>query len=115
MQDAQVLVVEARVERLGKDNGAGLLAGAAVVIDGTDSIASKLLLNQLSLDLGIPLIHAGAVGLGGQLLTILPHRSACLCCLFPEPPSDDDAPTCQQAGILGPVVGAVGLAAAREG
>jgi adenylyltransferase/sulfurtransferase len=54
------------------------------------------------------------VGLDGQLCTILPGRSACLRCLFRELPGEDDLPTCQQSGILGPVVGAIGLAAAAE-
>jgi molybdopterin/thiamine biosynthesis adenylyltransferase len=106
--------IETCAERLVEGNGKSLLVGWSVILDGTDGVASKLLLNQLALDLDVPLVHAGAVGLGGQLFTVLPHRSACLRCLFPEPPSDDDAPSCQQAGILGPVVGAVGLAAARE-
>jgi molybdopterin/thiamine biosynthesis adenylyltransferase len=62
----------------------------------------------------VPLVHAGAVGLDGQLFSILPQRSACLRCLFPELPREDELLTCQQAGILGPVVGLIGLAAARE-
>jgi len=91
-----------------------LLTGYRVIVDGTDGLASKALLNDAALELDVPLVHAGAVGLDGQLFSILPRRSACLRCLFPELPREDDLPTCQQAGILGPVVGLVGLAAARE-
>ena len=85
-----------------------------MLLDGTDGLEAKDLLNEVALELEIPLIHAGAVGLDGQLMTILPHRTACLRCLFVELPEEDELPTCQQSGILGPVVGAVGLAAARE-
>lgn len=108
------VALELRRERLEPETAGRLLDGHAVVVDGTDSLASKVALNDAALASGTPLVHAGAVGLDGQLLTILPGRSTCLRCLFPELPGEDDLPTCQQAGILGPVVGAVGFAAAVE-
>lgn len=108
------LRVRALSERVDAANAARILAGHAVVLDGTDGLPSKALLNDAALELRTPLVHAGALGLDGQLLTILPGRTACLRCLFPELPDADDLPTCQQAGILGPVVGAIGLAAAAE-
>lgn len=101
-------------ERVEHDSASALLDGFDVILDGTDSLASKALLNDTALGLGTPLVHAGAVGLDGQLLTILPGQSACLRCLFPDLAGADDLPTCQQAGILGPVVGAIGLLAASE-
>lgn len=106
-----VVVHDARVEA---STARELLAGYQVIVDGTDGLASKALLNATALELETPLVHAGALGLDGQLMTILPGRSACLRCLFTDLPEDDDLPSCQQAGILGPVVGAVGLAAAGE-
>lgn len=109
--DLRVESVRARVDA---GNADALLAGHAVILDGTDGLPSKSMLNDAALALGIPLVHAGAVGLDGQLFTILPGRTACLRCLFPELPGEDDLPTCQQSGILGPVVGAIGLAAADE-
>jgi adenylyltransferase/sulfurtransferase len=101
-------------ERLEHDSVARLLADAAVILDGTDSFASKLLLNQAAIRLGVPLVHAGVLGMDGQLFTILPGETACLRCLFAEVPPDDELPSCQQAGVLGAVVAAVGMAAARE-
>jgi len=101
-------------ERLEPDSVARLLAGAAVILDGTDNFASKLLLNQAAIRLGVPLVHAGVLGMEGQLFTILPGETACLRCLFSEVPPDDELPSCQQAGVLGAVVAAVGMAAARE-
>ena len=108
------LRVEAACARVDDDSFHRLLDGYAVILDGTDGLPSKVLLNDAALALDVPLVHAGAVGLDGQLFTILPNRSACLRCLFPELPDEDDLATCQQSGILGPVVGLVGLAAARE-
>jgi len=108
------LEISGHATAVDRKTGAALLAGHAVIIDATDGIDTKVLLNDLSVELGIPLVHAGVLGLDGQLMTIVPGRTACLRCLFVELPADDELPTCQQAGILGPVVGSVGLAAARE-
>ena len=106
--------VKVHVARLDERNAAALLQAHDVVVDGTDGLSSKDLLNRVALELRVPLVHAGAIGLDGQLMTILPGRTACLRCLFVELSPEDELPTCQQAGVLGPVVGAVGLAAARE-
>lgn len=81
-----------------------LLAGADVVVDGTDSIAAKFLVNDAAVALGIPLVHAGAVGFRAQLMTIVPGAGACYRCVFEEPPPPDDLPSCEDAGVLGPVV-----------
>lgn len=106
--------VRSHTVAIDRDKGRSLLRDHAVIVDATDGMESKVLLNELALELETPLVHAGVVGLDGQLMTILPGRSACLRCLFVELPEEDDLPTCQQAGVLGPVVGAVGLASARE-
>jgi molybdopterin/thiamine biosynthesis adenylyltransferase len=84
------------------------------VIDATDGIASKYLVNDGAVLCGIAYAHAGVVGLQGQLMTVVPRRSACLRCLFPTPPADGDLPTCQEAGILGPLAGSIGLLQAGE-
>jgi adenylyltransferase/sulfurtransferase len=58
--------------------------------------------------------HAGVVGLQGQTMTVLPGKTACLRCLFPDSTAPEDAPTCQGAGILGPVAGAIAFVQASE-
>lgn len=108
------LDVRAHVAAVTRQNGTDLLADHDVILDATDGMDVKVLLNEIAVELDTPLVHAGVLGLDGQLMTIAPNRSACLRCLFVELPSADEIPSCQQAGILGPVVGAVGLAAARE-
>lgn len=108
------LDVRTHVAAVTRQNGTRLLSGHDVIIDATDGMDVKALLNEIAVELNTPLVHAGVLGLDGQLMTIAPHRSACLRCLFVELPAEEETPSCQQAGILGPVVGAVGLAAARE-
>jgi adenylyltransferase/sulfurtransferase len=102
------LEVSARVEALTAENGFSLLVGHDVVIDATDDPPTKFLLNDLCVRLGIPLVHAGVTGLQGQVLSILPGRSACLRCLFPEAPDDGETATCRDGGVLGPLPAWIG-------
>jgi len=50
----------------------------------------------------------------GQAMTVLPGVSACLRCVFENPPDDDEIQTCREAGIVGPVAGAIGAMQAAE-
>ena len=84
------------------------------VIDGTDRIASKYLVNDGAVLHGIPFSHAGVLGFEAQTLTVVPRRSACVRCLFPEPPPPADVVTCNEAGVIGPVVGSIGIVQAIE-
>jgi molybdopterin-synthase adenylyltransferase len=101
--------VRAFDERLSSANLAGIFREFDFVIDGTDEMASKYLVNDGAVLYGVPFAHAGVVGFGGQTMTVLPRRSACLRCLFPVPPVGGDTPTCQEAGIIGALAGTVGL------
>jgi adenylyltransferase/sulfurtransferase len=56
---------------------------------------------------------AAALGWTGQLMTVLPGRTACLRCLFEGPPPAGAMPTCAEAGVLTPLCGLVGAAMAR--
>lgn len=108
------LVAEPRVERVTSDDAAaGILGGYDVVIDATDNAEAKFLLNDFCVSRGKPLVHAGVIGLRGQLFTILPGRGACLRCLFPELPSEDEAGSCRDAGVLGPLAALIGVLQAR--
>ncbi len=96
------------------DNAARLVSTYDVVLEATDDPLTKFLLNDTCVASGKPLVHAGVVGLEGQLTTILPGEGPCLRCLFPEPPEEGETPTCSEAGILGPVAGLIGGLQARE-
>jgi molybdopterin-synthase adenylyltransferase len=85
-------------------DAAPLLDGFDVVLDGTDSVAAKFAVNDAAVARRVPLVHAGAIGTRAQLLTILPGETACYRCLFEEPPPADEVASCEEAGVLGPVV-----------
>ena len=88
------------------ENATELLQGIDVLLDGTDNFETRYLLNDLSLQKGVPWIYGAAVGSYGATLTIIPGRGPCLACLFPEPPSGMHA-TCDTDGILGSAASAV--------
>ncbi|MBI3767464.1 MAG: HesA/MoeB/ThiF family protein [Deltaproteobacteria bacterium] len=106
--------LEPRCERVTETNADACLRGADCIVDATDGFAAKFLLNDAALRLGIPLMHAGIVRFLGQLMTILPGRSACYRCLFDAPPLAGDVPSCQEAGVLGSLAGTIGLLQAAE-
>lgn len=100
--------------RVQASNAQGILRDYDFVIDGTDSFASKFLLNDAAWFARKPLSHAGILRFEGQLMTILPGESACYRCLFREPPPQGSVPSCSQAGVLGVLAGVIGCLQATE-
>src|SRR5207245_1469189 len=89
------------------------VAGYDLVVDGTDAFETKFLLNDAAVLLHKPLVHGAVLQWGGQVTTVLPG-GPCLRCLFKEPPEPDEAPTCEEAGIMGAATGVVGSVQAEE-
>lgn len=101
-------------ERLDADNAPGILGGYAVIMDGTDNFPTRYLINDACVLLRKPLVTAAILRYSGQVTVVLPGKTACYRCLFPEPPSPGSVPSCSQAGILGPVAGVMGSIQALE-
>jgi adenylyltransferase/sulfurtransferase len=93
---------------------AARLGGFGVVLDGTDTVAAKFVVNDAAVAAGVPLVHAGVLGFRAQLMTVLPGTSACYRCVFEEAPPPGDVPSCQEAGVLGPVTALAGALQAAE-
>lgn len=74
-----------------------------VILDGTDNFETRYLINDVAVKLGVPYVYAAAVGTTGMSFTVLPGRTPCLRCVFPEPADPSVAPTCDTAGVLAPV------------
>jgi molybdopterin-synthase adenylyltransferase len=83
-------------------------ADVDLILDGTDNISTRYLLNDLSVCNRIPWIYGGCVGTEGRVWGIWPGRTACLRCIFPDPPNASELPTCDTAGVLGPAATVVG-------
>ncbi len=84
------------------------------VIDATDNIESKFLINDSCVKNRIPFSHGGIFRFSGQAMTILPGKSACYRCAYPEPPAQDSLPSGPVAGPMGPVAGIIGTIQAME-
>lgn len=104
------IIVEPQVADLAPSNIEALLEGMQVILDGTDNFETRYLINDYALKSGVPWIYAAAVGSYAVTLNILPATTACLACLFPDPPTGTFE-TCETAGILN---SAVNLVAAME-
>jgi adenylyltransferase/sulfurtransferase len=94
------------------DNAAAIIAGADVVLDCTDSFATRYLVNDACCAERVALVEAGALGFGGMVFAIRPGETACYRCAFPTAPAD--APSCAEAGMLGAAAGVVGSLQALE-
>jgi adenylyltransferase/sulfurtransferase len=94
------------VADLTASNAGDLLGEAGVILDGTDNFDTRYLLNDFSVSRGIPWIYGAAVGSYGLTMPVIPGRTACLRCVYPDPPSGAQ-PTCETAGVLNAIVSAV--------
>jgi molybdopterin/thiamine biosynthesis adenylyltransferase len=106
------IVVEAYRMRVDETNAAGLIEGQDLVIDCSDTFATRYAVNKACCDAGIDLVEGGAVGWSGLVMMIVPKRTACYRCAFPTAPLG--AQTCSEAGIVGPVAGVIGSLQALE-
>jgi molybdopterin/thiamine biosynthesis adenylyltransferase len=100
------VVVRGIVADLTASNAAELLDGAGLILDGTDNFDTRYLINDFAVSRGIPWIYGAAVGSYGLTMTVVPGRTACLRCVYPEPPSGAQ-PTCETAGVVNAIVSAV--------
>jgi adenylyltransferase/sulfurtransferase len=103
--------VAARRERLAAGNAAGLFAGADVVLDAVDNLATSLLVADAAADVGASVVWGAAEGYDGQVGVFPPGRS--LRELVPDVPWLD-LESCEGGAVLGPVCGVVGAAMAVE-
>jgi len=102
-----------RVADLHAANAADLLGGHDLVVDGTDSMATRRVLNAACLRLGVPWVHAGVIGATGIVMAVGPSGRPCWRCLHARLPGPAGAETCETAGVIGPAVAVVGGLAAR--
>jgi molybdopterin/thiamine biosynthesis adenylyltransferase/rhodanese-related sulfurtransferase len=110
--------IDTWAERLDAGNVERLFHGHDVVVDGADNFPTRYLVNDASVKLGLPNVHASVYRFEGQLSVFWPSRperpGPCYRCLYPEPPPPELAPSCAEAGVLGVLPGVMGLLQAVE-
>jgi molybdopterin-synthase adenylyltransferase len=108
-----VLIETYRV-RFDERSAPRLVAGHDLVVDCSDSFATRYAVNAACCTAGIDLVEGGVLGTSGLVMAIRPGESACYRCAFPEPPAPGSVPSCAEGGVLGPAAGVVGSLQAME-
>jgi adenylyltransferase/sulfurtransferase len=119
------VTVEGIVADVNPGNVLDFLAGADLVMDGTDNFTTRFLLNDACLRLGLPWVYTGVIASYGMTATFIPGDAAaklpgnreatgCLRCMIGELPAPGTTPTCDTAGVIGPAVALVTAAAAAD-
>jgi len=94
------VALEARVAEVSAANVEALIAGADLVLDGSDNVELRLLLNDACLSARVPYVFGGAVGATGMAMAVVAGSTPCLRCLLGEVPEPGTTPTAATAGIL---------------
>ena len=106
------IMVEDYYVSIDAENAAGMVETNDLVVDCSDSFATRYAVNAACCAAGIPLVEGGVTGWHGLVMPIRPRQTACYRCAFPVPPAD--APSCAEAGVLGPAAGVIGSLQALE-
>jgi len=107
------IAVEAKVADLIPSNIEELLQGTDLILDGTDNFETRYLINDYAVDRALPWIYSAAVGSYAVTLNVVPTKTACLACIFPDSPRGI-VETCETSGILNSAVNLVASIAATE-
>lgn len=108
-----LIKVNIKDERISCHNIRQVIRGHHCIIDCTDGLPSKFLINDAAVLENCTLIHGSAISYQGRFM-VINEESACLRCFFPEKPNVAEMPTCRTLGILGPVCGVIGSFMAIE-
>ena len=107
------VLVDPGVADLTPTNIEELLGSAQLILDGTDNFETRYLINDFAIASSVPWIYTAAVGSYGATMNILPGTTACLACVFPEPPQGA-IETCETAGVLNSAVNLISSITATE-
>ena len=105
--------VEGIVDDINASTVDRLLGGFDLILDGTDNFATRFLINDFAVKHNVPWVYGACVGAYGLSFTIVPGETPCLRCLF-EPPPQGTTPTCDTAGVIGPVAAVIASIQAAE-
>jgi adenylyltransferase/sulfurtransferase len=106
--------IEALVEDINADGIESLVQGVDLVLDATDNFESRYLLNDVCIKYARPWIYSGVIASYGVTMNIVPGDTPCLRCIFPEMPLPGTTATCDTAGVLNGIVGAIAGVASTE-
>lgn len=91
-----------------------LIAGADLVLDGTDNFETRFLINDACVKTNTPWVYGAAVGSYGLTMTVVPRETPCLRCVLEHMPEPGSGPTCDTAGVLMPIISIIASLQASE-
>ena len=100
--------------RLTSDNALEVLADYDVVLDGADNFATRYLVNDACVFLGLPHVWGSIYRFDGQVSVWFSGYGPCYRCVFPDPPPPDAVPSCATGGVLGVLCAAIGSVQVAE-
>jgi len=106
--------VEAIVADINYSNIENFISDCDLILDGTDNFQTRYLVNDACVKLKKPWIYGAAVSSYGVTMTILPHETPCLRCIFEEMPDAGSSPTCDTAGVIQPIITTVSAVQVTE-
>lgn len=106
--------IEPHVADVNYSNIEQLIDSCDLVLDGTDNFATRYLINDACVKHETNWIYGAAVGSYGVTMTVRPHQTACLRCVFEEAPPVASAPTCDTAGVIMPIINVVSAVQVAE-
>ena len=92
--------IDPRIAALRSDNARMLLSDCDIVLDGTDNLETRFLINDFCVRYGVPWVFGAVLATSGLVAPIAPHRTPCLRCIFRQIPPSTVLPTCQTCGVL---------------
>ena len=101
------VIIEALPVSVNDYTALDVVEGCDVVIDALDSVNARYSLNKACIKKNIPFVTGAAVGVSGQVFTILPHKTACYHCIFPSL-DENSMPTCSTEGVHPSILSIVG-------
>lgn len=106
--------VTAYQEQFNSSNALTIIQNYDVVLDATDNVATRYLLNDACVFAGKPLVSGSALQFEGQLTVYNHNDGPCYRCLFPKPPPPECVTNCGDGGVLGAITGVIGTLQALE-
>jgi adenylyltransferase/sulfurtransferase len=101
------VIIEALPVSVNDYTALDVVEGCDIVIDALDSVNARYSLNKACIKKNIPFVTGAAVGVSGQVFTILPHQTACYHCIFPSL-DENSMPTCSTEGVHPSILSIVG-------
>lgn len=108
------ICVDTYSERLDPANAEQLITGHWPVVDCTDNLETRLIINDTCARLGIPFVYGAVFEFEGRLSVFDASRGPCLRCMIPEIPAPGVVPDAEEYGLLNTVPGVIGMLEANE-